>query len=165
MNAWTETWHFGWIAVIIIAGLLCIWNMILSARLSRLRRALKRIGRAGHLNLEDAIAQLSQRLERLHLESSQSFTRIEQLESRMHDMYSRTGLIRFYAFDEKIGNPSFSLAILNDNRDGIVLTGLNSRDYSYLYAKPVEKGSSSIKLSPEEQEAINQCYEREPQMK
>ena len=45
---------------------------------------------------------------------------------------------------------SFSLAILSEQEEGIVLTGLHNRESSYVYAKPLKDGQSKYPLSPEE---------------
>ena len=49
---------------------------------------------------------------------------------------------------------SFSLAILSEEEEGIVLTGLHNRESSYVYAKPLKDGQSKYPLSPEEKEAV-----------
>ena len=42
------------------------------------------------------------------------------------------------------------LAILSEQEEGIVLTGLHNRESSYVYAKPLKDGQSKYPLSPEE---------------
>lgn len=63
------------------------------------------------------------------------------------------GMLRYNAF-ETGSDLSFSAAILNGNRDGVVLTSLYSRDESRVYAKPIKNGASSYNLSGEEKNAI-----------
>ncbi|MNC83530.1 hypothetical protein D3C75_1375330 [compost metagenome] len=46
------------------------------------------------------------------------------------------------------------MAILNDYRDGVVLTGIHSREQTFMYAKPLTKGESTYALSPEEKKVI-----------
>lgn len=66
----------------------------------------------------------------------------------------RMGLVRYDAFSNVGGQQSFSLALLDDQSNGIVLSGLYSRQDVRVYAKPVEKGNSSFQLTPEEQRAV-----------
>jgi hypothetical protein len=40
----------------------------------------------------------------------------------------------------------------------VVVTGLHSRHDSRLYAKPIERGSSTYSLTPEEREAMERAY-------
>lgn len=69
-------------------------------------------------------------------------------------MKSKVAMKRYNAFGERGNDLSFSLAILDDNHSGIVLSSLHNRENSYIYAKPLEKGESPYPLSPEEKEVI-----------
>jgi Protein of unknown function (DUF4446) len=52
------------------------------------------------------------------------------------------------------GQLSFSLALLNSEGDGIVLSSINGRAETRTYAKSVVGGRGAQELSPEEEEAI-----------
>lgn len=67
------------------------------------------------------------------------------------------GLIRFSPFHDTGGDQSFALALLDGQRDGVIVTGLHSRTESRLYAKPVERGVSRYTLTPEEREAMDRA--------
>ena len=65
------------------------------------------------------------------------------------------GIVRFNPFADTGGNQSFTLAILDAERNGIVLTSLYARAGSRWYSKEVRLGKSKdIVLSKEEEEAI-----------
>jgi hypothetical protein len=63
-------------------------------------------------------------------------------------------IIRYDALHEMSGQLSFSLALLNSQGDGIVLTSINGRAETRTYAKTVVAGRGAQELSPEEEEAI-----------
>ena len=69
------------------------------------------------------------------------------------------GLLRYDAFEDVGGRLSFSCALLDDHGTGVVLTSINGRQETRVYAKPVTAGTSSYNLSTEEQEAIRQALE------
>lgn len=69
----------------------------------------------------------------------------------------RVALLRYDAFEDVGGRLSFSCALLNDRGTGIVLTSINGRQETRVYAKPVETGASTYNLSLEEGEAIRQA--------
>ena len=69
----------------------------------------------------------------------------------------RVGLHRYDAFANVGGLQSFSLALLDDGANGVVLSGLYSRQDMRVYAKPVIRGTSDITLTPEEQRAISEA--------
>lgn len=70
------------------------------------------------------------------------------------------GLIRFNAFDNMGSDLSFSLAMLDLEGDGVVLTGLYGRDETRIYAKPIHKGTSDYSLTEEELKAIQRSLEK-----
>jgi len=63
-------------------------------------------------------------------------------------------VVRYDAFDEMGGRLSWSLALLDDGGDGVVLTSIRGRNEARTYAKSVTDWSSDQELSPEESEAI-----------
>jgi hypothetical protein len=63
-------------------------------------------------------------------------------------------IVRYDALQEMSGQLSFSMALLNAQGDGIVLTSINGRAESRTYAKAVVAGKAAQPLSPEEEEAV-----------
>jgi hypothetical protein len=70
-------------------------------------------------------------------------------------------VVRYDAFADMGGHLSWSLALLDDRGDGLVLTSIHGRSDSRSYAKNVGAWLSSQQLSPEEQQAIG--FARSPQ--
>jgi hypothetical protein len=69
------------------------------------------------------------------------------------------GLLRYDAFEDVGGRLSFSCALLDGNGNGVVLTSINGRQETRVYAKPVTGGSSAHNLSLEEEEAIRRALD------
>ena len=63
-------------------------------------------------------------------------------------------VVRYDAFDEMGGRLSWSLALLDDAGDGVVLTSIRGRNEARTYAKSIAGWSSDQELSPEESEAV-----------
>lgn len=63
-------------------------------------------------------------------------------------------VVRYDAFEEMGGRLSWSLALLDDGGDGVVLTSIRGRNEARTYAKSVTSWRSDQDLSPEETEAI-----------
>lgn len=72
------------------------------------------------------------------------------------------GLVRFDAFEDMGGRLSFCAAMLDIDGNGLVLTSINGRTETRMYAKPVERGVSKYHLSDEEQEAIRRALGEPP---
>jgi hypothetical protein len=67
------------------------------------------------------------------------------------------GLVRYDAFEDVGGRLSFSCALLDAGGNGVVMTSINGRQDTRVYAKPVIDGRSAHNLSIEEEEAIRQA--------
>jgi hypothetical protein len=99
--------------------------------------------------LEREVSALSGRLEHVEVKT-------DRLGEEAQRCLRRVGIVRYDAFKELGGHLSFSLALLDGRRDGVVLSVLNDRNGARAYAKPVAGGRSTLTLSEEEQRAITQ---------
>jgi hypothetical protein len=80
---------------------------------------------------------------------------IEKLKHESVYSIQKIGLVRFNPFAETGGNQSFSLAVLDGEDSGVVLTSLHSREITRVYSKDVNKGKAEgYELSAEEKQAI-----------
>jgi hypothetical protein len=93
-------------------------------------------------------------------------TRLEELnrlytylEQRTRGSLQHIGLVRFNPFEDTGSDQSFAIALLDDRRDGIVISSLHGRANTRVFAKPVENGASRHALSTEETEAIRIAVE------
>ncbi|MBZ9569847.1 DUF4446 family protein [Patescibacteria group bacterium] len=99
-------------------------------------------------NLEKNFEKLSEELEKLKKESK--------------FFIQKTGVVRFNPFSEIGGDQSFSIALLDGNNNGSVITSLYSREGNRVYAKPIVNGKSQYFLSKEEKEAIEKAINSKP---
>ncbi|GAC1303542.1 MAG: hypothetical protein NVSMB19_13600 [Vulcanimicrobiaceae bacterium] len=84
-----------------------------------------------------------------------------KLDERMADLertyrrdVHRVGFIRYNSFDDVGSDLSFTLALLNNDGDGVVLTNIYSREETRTYGKAVRKFVPQQGASKEEQSAI-----------
>jgi hypothetical protein len=80
--------------------------------------------------------------------------RMATAEQRLDGAIAYTGLVRYDAYNEMSGRQSTSIALLDANRDGVVLSSIHHREQARLYAKQVRGGHGELELSPEEAEAV-----------
>ena len=69
-------------------------------------------------------------------------------------------VVRYDAFADMGGHLSWSLALLDERGDGVVLTSIHGRSDARTYAKNVSAWTSQQQLSPEEEEAVTQAKPR-----
>jgi hypothetical protein len=79
------------------------------------------------------------------------------LETRLAQCVRNVTVARFKAFDTNGSNQSFSIALVNEHGDGVVISSLHHRDRAQMFAKPVKQYESEYDLTEEEQEVINQA--------
>nr|WP_246344646.1 DUF4446 family protein [Conexibacter arvalis] len=107
---------------------------------------LEREFRSLHAFMEDAA-------QRLH-------ERMGSAEERLDGAISHSALVRYDAYGEMTGHQSTSIALLDAQRNGVVLSSIMHRDAGRLYAKQVRAGEGHVvALSPEEAEAVRLALE------
>ena len=77
--------------------------------------------------------------------------------SRLDGAIAYRALVRYDAYGELSGHQSASLALLDAERNGVVLSSIAHRDTARLYCKQVLGGRGEHVLSPEEDEAIRRA--------
>jgi hypothetical protein len=80
--------------------------------------------------------------------------RLEGTETALRGTLAHRALVRYDAYNELSGRQSVSIALLDDEHSGIVLSCIHHRDQARVYAKQMQGGQSELELSPEEAEAV-----------
>jgi hypothetical protein len=106
---------------------------------------------------DDAVGALLGKIERLEqaVRALNGTDRRQQFQ--IEGSVRRVALLRYDAFEDVGGRLSFSCAMLDEHGTGVVLTSINGRQETRVYAKPVAVGTSTYNLSAEEEEAIRQA--------
>jgi hypothetical protein len=81
-------------------------------------------------------------------------------EKRLRRCLQAIGFMRFDAFDDVGGEQSFSLAMLNEESDGVVVSTVYGRSEWRVYAKSIKGGTAVQALTEEERKALAQARER-----
>ena len=115
----------------------------------------------GPIRLDDALRGVldgqSRKIERLE-QAVRTLNKTDKRQQALIDGgVQNVGLLRYDAFEDVGGRLSFSCAMLDDRGSGVVLTSINGRQETRVYAKPITEGRSSYNLSAEEEEAIRQA--------
>jgi hypothetical protein len=135
---------------------------VVAVRLRRLRAAQQAVlGSGGRddlithaARLHEAFAELNERVEEVAGRLEQ---RMVEAEERLDGAIAYRALVRYDAYGELSGHQSASLALLDAERNGVVLSSIAHRDTARLYCKQVVDGRGEHLLSPEEDEAIRRA--------
>ncbi|MDH2412953.1 DUF4446 family protein [Nocardioides sp. CER19] len=79
---------------------------------------------------------------------------VAALSSESKQTFRHLAVVRYDAFGDMGGHLSWSLALLDNAGNGVVLTSIHGRSDARTYAKSVTDWTSDAQLSPEEEEAI-----------
>ncbi|GGN95190.1 DUF4446 family protein [Saccharibacillus kuerlensis] len=142
-------------ALTVLVFLLLFVVLSQSVKLNRLRKKYERMmAGAGIEDLESLLLNLKMQTDSVEDEQEKQRRTLMMIEQRQRISKSKLGVKRYNAFSDQGSDLSFSLALLDELDNGIVMSGLHNRESSYVYAKPIEQGASKYALSPEEKDAI-----------
>ncbi|OMF22566.1 hypothetical protein BK133_25915 [Paenibacillus sp. FSL H8-0548] len=143
------------VVLALLVIILFIWIAVVGGRLKKLRKQYTAVmGNTGLTNLEDVIVELKNDIAEQQQVHKQLKSQLEQVSTTLSKQKGKVGVLRYNAFAEQGSDLSFSIAIINDEKDGAVFSGIHSRENTYVYAKPLEKGQSAYPLTPEELKVI-----------
>ncbi|MEN9881417.1 MAG: hypothetical protein RLZZ308_600 [Candidatus Parcubacteria bacterium] len=81
------------------------------------------------------------------------------LDDRLSHALRNAQTIRYKAFETNGSNQSFSIALINEHGNGVVISTLHSYDRMSTFAKPVESYGSKYELTDEEIHVIQEAKE------
>ena len=140
---------------IVVLLVLVIMQSIRIGRAVDTYRQLVRDGSGG--SLDDVLQAHVARVEEVRGRLGEIDAAQAELQHRSQTSIQHVGLVRFNPFEDTGSDQSFALALLDDRRDGVVISSLHGRTNTRLFAKPVEGGASSHALSDEEAQAIREA--------
>jgi len=134
---------FSWLVILTFVLLVAI------IRYRRLTRGTKRE------NFAKILEQTVGKVEKNRLQINKIKELVNLLQKKGYFNIQKVGLVRFNPFSQTGGNQSFSLALLDGNNDGLVISSFHSREGTRIYAKMVKEGErKKSSFSDEEKEAI-----------
>jgi Protein of unknown function (DUF4446) len=147
------------LAAAAVALLALMLAVVLAVKLRRLRAAQEVVlGPTGREDLVTHASGLQAAFESLHGRVEEVAERLDArmgaAERRLDGAIAHRALVRYDAYGELSGHQSTSLALLDADRNGVVLSCIAHRDTARLYCKQVHDGRGEHELSPEEDEAI-----------
>ncbi|MCM3785296.1 DUF4446 family protein [Neobacillus mesonae] len=148
--------------IILVMFILLIMVIVQTAKVRKLRKNYNKfMSSTGVEDLESLLLNLKVQMDAIEDEHAESKDLVTRVNKKLDRIQGKMGIKRYNAYGERGADLSFSIAMLNEKSDGLVLTGLYNRDGSYVYAKPLKGGESTYTLSNEEKEAITLAQQGE----
>jgi len=148
------------IAACAVAGLALLAALALWRRVARIRSAQSVLLGNGTGDLLEFAVSLQARIDDLHRAVDEVAAGLSRVDRRVDGSVTNTAVVRYDAYEGTGGQQSASVALLDATRTGTVLTAIQGRDYARIYVKDLDRGRSSVALSPEEQEAVDRAMAR-----
>ena len=142
-------------AVLALALVVFLWR-----RLSRIQTSQAVVLGSERRDLLDFAVSLQGRIDDLYRAVDEVAAGLSRVDRRVDGSVTNTAVVRYDAYEGTGGQQSASLALLDATRTGTVVTAIQGRDYARIYVKDLDRGRSSVALSPEEQEAVDRAMSR-----
>ena len=149
------------VAACVAAGLALVVALLLWRRIARLAAAQScRAREQSSADLLEFAVSLQGRVDDLHRAVDEVAAGLSRVDRRVDGALTNTAVVRYDAYEGTGGQQSASVALLDATRTGTVVTAIQGRDYARIYVKDLDRGRSSVALSPEEQEAVDRAMAR-----
>ena len=141
------------VALLALAGVVAVGYAVAGLR-----------GRLGAIPQEgdvyQALGRIDEDLARVEEAAARMKPLVDSLIERVPGALRYAAVVTFDAHGERTGHQSRAIALLNERRDGLVITLLHGAKESMFYAKMIRDGRGVEPLSPEEATAVERALER-----
>ena len=90
-------------------------------------------------SLEDMIRSYQRKVDTTYVDTKLAVEEIKLLSNQINHCIQKVGVIRYKAFEDVGSDLSYSVAMLDNKNDGVVITSIFGRNMSTSYAKPISK--------------------------
>lgn len=111
-------------------------------------------------NIADILSKYISEVNELSKKDDMIIEYCNKLNEEEEKSIKKIGIVKYNLYNTTKNDLSFSLALLNNKNDGIVINSLYGIDNSNVYCKIIKEGKSKNKLSSEEIEAIKIAMEK-----
>lgn len=142
-------------ALIVIVLFLLIIFIVNMKAINKLEMKYRKLTRGvDNSNLEEVISTYMDKVDATRKETEEMKGIIDSIDQKIDKCVQNISITRYKAFDDVGSDLSFSLALLDANKDGVIITSIYGRNESTMYAKPIDKGISRYDLSDEEKQTL-----------
>ncbi|MCI9365789.1 MAG: DUF4446 family protein [Clostridia bacterium] len=147
--------------IILLVGILLVFILYIMSiiKLNKIKKEyksfMKKIGNGN--DLEEILNKHIERINKTIAKNDELEKYCLKIDADIKHCVQKVGLYRYNAYKDTGSDLSFTLALLDEKNDGVVLNGIYSREMSNIYAKPIQSGESTYKITDEEKEAIKRA--------
>lgn len=140
----------------ILFGIPTLLSLILLFMLLNLRKRIDILTKGvKEKDLVDVVSQHIYTVNKCNREIDAINKEFEKMRSDIAKYFRKVSLLRYQGFKDTGGDHSFTLTMLDENNSGIIITSLQGRDVSKLFAKRIENGKTEHTLTDEEKQSLH----------
>lgn len=157
MNIILESQEFLVIFILLIVVFFTT-NIVLLLKFNNLNKKYKKfiVKFESSKTIEEDLENYMYRVQRVEGQNAKISGDIDEIRNILKTCIKRVSVVRYNAFEDVGSNLSFVIALLDDNKNGILLNGIYSRESSNIFAKPIKEGKSEYATSKEENKALTE---------
>lgn len=146
------------LTLVILVIVLIILNIVSFVKISNIKKRLRKFMKGKDArSLEKEIIALHEDNKFLKNMTDTNKKDIRDLNKRFAKAFQKIGLVKYDAYQQMGGLLSFSLALLDEDNNGLILNSVHSTEGCYTYTKEVVYGECKLELSNEEKVALDQA--------
>ncbi len=142
----------------LLLGAVLIWNLILTVLIWQNRNFLKDLfPESGERDIRKKFEELLGEVVGFKAKLAYVSKKLSAQEADSLKHTQKVHVIRYNPYNDVGGDQSFSVAFLDKNNTGVVLTSLHTRSGTRVFAKPVSKAKAqSYEFSKEEEQVVKE---------
>lgn len=153
-----ENWQLIIIILCSVIGIQFIIFIIMLIKTNKLESRYRKLMRGtSNKNLETLVVEYLEKVEDAKQSMDNVVDKFNTFDERLNRCVQKTAIKRYQAFNDVGSDLSYSIALLDYENDGVIITSIYGRSESTSYAKPIDKGISRYSLSEEEEEVLNKA--------
>ncbi len=143
------------VAVLLVLVLFLLVTLVrLNSRLRKLEWKYDYFTKGTTMDLDEVLTQTLEDLRSAETKIAALETSRDELRVRLKGCVQNLRVLRYNAFENTGSDLSYSIALLDEENNGVVLSSIYGREENRCYAKPVTAGKSQYTLSQEEQKVL-----------
>ncbi|UCG53067.1 MAG: DUF4446 family protein [Candidatus Latescibacterota bacterium] len=147
------------VVAILLSVVAILFSVVAVSRVRAVLRPLKTV-RSHAKNSDSVVSAMVKAIESNQLKIEGLARSLEDIADASRVSFQYVGLVRYDAFNNIGGQQSYSLCLLDGNKDGVLISNLTGRDSTRSYAVSIKGGVPSRKLGDEEARAMDAALTR-----
>jgi hypothetical protein len=144
--------------IIVLVGAILLWDIILTVLYAKQQKLFSNLTEGiSKQDLKTILQKVSQNQKAIAEHAKDLEAKLELIVSQDKFHFQKIGFMRFNPYSDTGGDQSFSLCLLDEHNNGLIITSLHGREQTRIYAKLVKQGKAHHDFFEEEKQVLSQA--------